>query len=47
MDEFEYDEFVLILVDDGYEVEAGVSFVDDFVLFVVDEVATFGFSGDD
>jgi hypothetical protein len=32
---FEYDELVLILVDDGDEVETGVAFVYDFILLVV------------
>jgi hypothetical protein len=45
--EFEDDEFVLVLVDDGDEVETGVSFVDDLVLFVVEEVAHLGVARDD
>ena len=35
-----------ILVDDGDEVETGVSFVDYFVFLVVDEIAHLGFAGD-
>lgn len=45
--EFEDDEFVLVLVDDGDEVEGGVAFVDDFVLLEVEEIAHFGLAGDD
>ena len=37
--EFEDDEFVLILVDDGDEVETGVALVDDLVFLVVQKVA--------
>lgn len=40
--EFEDDELILILVDDGDEVETGVSLVDDLILFVVQEVAHLG-----
>ena len=43
---FKDDELVLVLVDDGDEVEAGVAFVDDFVLLVVEEVAHLGVSRD-
>lgn len=44
--EFEDDELILILVDDGDEVETGVSLVDDLVLFVVQEVAHLGVTRD-
>lgn len=43
---FEDDEFVVVLVDDGDEIKGGVTFVDDFVFFVLEEVAHFGFAGD-
>lgn len=46
VNQFEDDELVIILVDDGDEVETGVSFVDYFVFLVVDEIAHFGFAGD-
>lgn len=45
--EFEDDEFVFVLIDDGDEVETGVSLVDDLVLFVVEEVAHLGVTRDD
>jgi hypothetical protein len=45
--EFEDDEFIVVLVYDGDEVETGVSLVHDLVLFVVQEVAHFGVAGDD
>lgn len=44
--EFEDDELILILVDDGDEVETGVSLVDDLVLFVIQEVAHLGVTRD-
>jgi hypothetical protein len=44
--EFEDDELVLVLVDDGDEVETGVALVDDLVLLVVQEVAHLGVAGD-
>jgi hypothetical protein len=47
VDEFKGDQFVVIFVDDGDEVETCVSFVDDFVLFVVNEIAHLRFTGDD
>lgn len=47
MDEFEDDELVIVLIDDGDQVEAGVAFVDDLVVLVVDEIAHSGFAGDD
>ncbi len=45
--EFEDDEFVVVLVDDGDEVETGVALVDYLVLLVVEEVAHFGVTRDD
>jgi len=47
VNEFKDDELVIVFVDDGDEVETGVSLVDDLVLFVVNEIAHFGFPGDD
>lgn len=44
---FEDDEFVLVLVDDGDEVETGESLVDYFKLFVVQEIAHLGVASDD
>ncbi len=38
--------FVFLLVDHRDEVETGVAFVDDFVLFEVEEIAHFGLPGD-
>lgn len=40
--QFQDDQLVLVLVDDGYEIETGVSFVDDLVLLVVQEIAHLG-----
>lgn len=40
--QFQHDQLVLVLVDDGYEVETGVSLVDDLVLLVVQEIAHLG-----
>lgn len=45
--EFKDDELVFVLVDDGDEVETGEAFVDDFVLFIVEEVAHLGLACDD
>ena len=45
--EFEDDELVLILVDNCYEIQARVSLIDNFVLFVIYEIAHLGISGDD
>lgn len=42
--EFEYDQFILIFIDDGYEVETGESFVYYLVLIVIEEVAHFWIS---
>lgn len=42
LDEFQDDEFVLVLVDDGDEVQAGVPLVDDLIVLVVQEVAHLG-----
>ena len=47
VDHFEDNEFVFVFVDNGDEVQWGVSFVDDFELLVFDEVAGFGFTSDD
>lgn len=40
--QFQDDQLILVLVDDGYEVETGVSLVDDLVLLVVQEIAHLG-----
>lgn len=40
--QFQHDQLILVLVDDGYEVETGVSLVDDLVLLVVQEIAHLG-----
>ena len=45
--ELEDDEFVFFLVDDGDEVETGVSFVYDFVFLIVEEIAHLGVTSDD
>ena len=42
----EHNELVIVLVDNCYEVQSRISFVDDFVLFVVQEIALPGFPGD-
>ena len=42
--EFEYDQFILIFIDDGYEVETGESFVYYLVLIVIEKVAHFWIS---
>lgn len=44
--EFQHDELILVLVDDGYEVETGVSLVDDLVLLVIQEITHLGVTGD-
>ncbi len=41
------DQLVFVLINDRYEIQWGVSFVHDFVVFVLNEIACFGFSGDD
>lgn len=45
--ELEDDELIFVLVDDGDEVETGEALVDDFVLFIVEEVAHLGLACDD
>lgn len=40
-------EFVFVFINDSYEVETGESFVDDFVLFIVEKVAHLGLTCDD
>lgn len=47
VDELKHNKLVLVLIDDGNEVETGVSLVDDFVLFVFQEIAHFGFTSND
>lgn len=47
MDQFEDDKLIVVLVYNGDEVETRVTFVDDLVLFVVDEIAHFRLAGDD
>lgn len=47
MNHLQYNEFVFVLVNNGDKVQWGISFVDDFVLLVLEEVAHFGFTGDD
>ena len=44
---FEHDQLVLILIDDGYEVETGISFINYFVVLVVEEIAHLGLACDD
>jgi hypothetical protein len=44
--EFEDDQLILVLVNDGDEVQTGVSLVDDLVLFVVQEIAHLGVASD-
>lgn len=46
MHEFENDELVFVLVDDGDEVEAGVALVDDLVFLIIQEIAHFGIARD-
>lgn len=43
--QLQYNQLVLVFVYNGYEVETRVSFVDDLVLLIVNEVTHFGFSG--
>lgn len=45
--QFQDDEFVLVLVDDGDEVKTGVALVHDLVLFIIQEIAHLGVPGDD
>lgn len=42
---FKSDKLILILVDNSYEIETRISFVYDFVLFVLKKIAHFGLSG--
>jgi hypothetical protein len=44
--ELEDNELIFVLVDDGDEVETGEALVDDFVLFIVEEVAHLGLACD-
>lgn len=46
LNDFQHDELVLVLVDDGDEVEAGVALVDDLVVLVLEEIAHLGMAGD-
>jgi len=43
----EDDQFVLVLVDDGDEIETGESFIHYFKLFVVQEIAHLGVTSND
>ena len=45
--EFQNDQLIFVLVDDGDEVERGVSLVDDLVILEIKEIAHFGLPGDD
>lgn len=40
--ELEYNQLVLVLIDNSYEVERCETLVDDFELFVIEEIAHFG-----
>ena len=42
--QFEYDQFILIFIDDGYEVKTGETFVYYLVLIVIEKVAHFWIS---
>lgn len=44
--EFKHNQLVFVLIDNGDEVQTGIALVDDFVLFVVKEIAHFGVAGD-
>ena len=46
MNQLQDDQLVFIFVDNGYEVQAGIPLVVDFILFVLDKVTHFGFAGD-
>jgi hypothetical protein len=37
--EFKYNQLILILINDCYEIETGVAFIDYFILFVINKVA--------
>lgn len=47
VDQLQNNQLVFVLVHNRYEIQWGISFVHDFVVFVLNEVAGFGFSGDD
>ena len=47
MDEFQDDEFIIGFVNNSDEVETCITLVDNFIFFVVDEIAHLGFAGDD
>lgn len=42
--QFEYDQLILIFIDDGYEIETGEALVYYLVLIVIKKVAHFGIS---
>lgn len=44
--ELKHNQLILVLINDGDKVQTGISLVDDFVLFVVEEIAHLGVSGD-
>lgn len=44
--EFQDNKLIFIFVDDGDKIQTGVTFVDDFVLLVVKEIAHFGVACD-
>lgn len=46
MDKFQDYELVVCFVHNGDKVQTCVSFIDNFVVLVIDEIAHFGFSGD-
>lgn len=45
--EFEHDQLILVLVDNGNEVETGKALVDYLVFLIVQEVAHLGITRDD
>ena len=47
MDQLKNYQFIFIFVNNGYEIQAGITLVYDFIVLVVDEVAHFGLTRDD
>lgn len=46
VDHFENDQLIFVLVNDCNEIQRGVSFINNFVLFVLYKVAHLGLTGD-
>ncbi len=47
LDQLQDNQLVFVLVHNRYKIQWSVSFINDFVVFVLDKIAGFGFSSDD